>query len=81
MAIRVAEDADPNAQMSKVIGDRLLRTGMHAARTRRTETGVTPRLLVAPGFTSTRPTGGVALIAITSAGSDGRRAGYRAARS
>ncbi|MCB1473846.1 MAG: phage tail sheath subtilisin-like domain-containing protein [Rhodobiaceae bacterium] len=74
MAIRIAEDEDAAVQMGNVIGDRLLRTGMHAARDGRADLGITPRLLVAPGFTSNRPTDGVQSIALDDAG-----AGYTVA--
>ncbi len=67
--VRVEEGADLNATMSNVIGSDIAKTGMHALLTAKSELNLTPKLLIAPGFTSNRPTDGVASIAITDSGS------------
>ncbi len=67
VVIRVEEDADANVTLSNVIGDGALYTGVHALLAARSEVKVTPRILIAPGFTSLRPTG-VASIAVDAGG-------------
>lgn len=56
VAIRVDEGADIDATLTNIVGDGPTQTGVHAFSRARPEFGVTPRLLIAPGFTSQRPT-------------------------
>lgn len=67
VVVRVEEDADPATQFSHIIGDGTLMTGVHAFRAAKAEVKVAPRILIAPGFTSLRPTG-VSQINITAGG-------------
>ncbi len=57
VVVRVEEDADAAIQMSNIIGDGPLMTGVHAFRAAEAEVKVSPRILIAPGFTGLRPTG------------------------
>lgn len=57
VVVRVEDDADPAIQMGHIIGDGTLMTGVHAFRAAKAEVKVAPRILIAPGFTSLRPTG------------------------
>lgn len=73
VVVRVEEGADINATLSNVIGDATLKTGVHAFRVAQSEVKVTPRILIAPGFTSQRPQG-VQTITVDASGT-----GYTAA--
>ncbi len=53
--IRVEEDADEAAQMANVLGDANALTGVHAFLKAQPMFGVSPRIFIAPGFTSQRP--------------------------
>lgn len=67
--VRVEEvEADVPATIANVLGSRAAKTGMHALSRIQPEFGERPKLLGAPGFTSTRPTDGVASIAVTTPG-------------
>ncbi|MBB4267360.1 phage tail sheath subtilisin-like domain-containing protein [Roseospira visakhapatnamensis] len=66
--VRVAEGANETETMTNVLGSRAARTGLHALSRIRPEFGQAPRLIAAPGFTSTRPTDGVSAIAVTDGG-------------
>jgi len=57
VVIRVEEGMDFNETLSNVIGDSTMGTGVHALKAAQSEVKVSPKVLVAPGFTSTRPTG------------------------
>jgi uncharacterized protein len=57
VVVRVAEGMDSAETLSNVLGDATTMTGVHAFRAAQSVVKVTPRLLIAPGFTSTRPTG------------------------
>ncbi len=57
IVIRVAPGVDINATMTNVAGDFAAMTGVYAALTARALTGVMPRTLIAPGYTSLRPGG------------------------
>jgi hypothetical protein len=57
IVVRVAEGADAAATMTNIIGSAVAKTGVQAFLTARAKTGVTPRTLIAPGFTSGRPGG------------------------
>lgn len=52
---RVASATDPNQQMTNVIGDLTARTGLYALLNARSKLGVMPKTIIAPGFTSIRP--------------------------
>lgn len=69
--VRVAEGANINATMANIIGNASTRTGMHALRDAPGLHGLKPKLLIAPGFTSQRPTDGVASIAVGASGGEG----------
>lgn len=73
VVIRVEEGATVNETLSSVIGDAAMGTGLHALLAAQSTVKVTPRILIAPGFTSIRPTG-VATITIDAQGD-----GYTAA--
>jgi phage tail sheath protein FI len=62
MVVRVAPGANIKETMSNIIGSSTAFTGMHALRKGPGEHGVTPKLLISPGFDSTRPTDGIASI-------------------
>lgn len=68
VAVRVEEGANVNATMSNVLGSSSALTGMHALRRAFPDLGAKPKILIAPGFTSIKPTDGVASIAIDNAG-------------
>jgi hypothetical protein len=63
VVVRVEEGADDAETLSNVIGDGALFTGVHAFLSAQSAVKVTPRILIAPGFTGVRPTG-VASIAV-----------------
>lgn len=54
IGIRVAEGADLAATMANVIGAAGPQTGVHALKAAQAELGMSPRLMLAPGFTSQR---------------------------
>jgi len=66
--VRVEEDEDDAITIANVLGSRAAKTGLHALSRIQGEFGDRPKLLGAPGFTSTRPTDGVASIAVGTAG-------------
>jgi hypothetical protein len=57
VVVRVDEGVDADATRAAVIGDATLNTGVHAFLGAETAVKVTPRILIAPGFTSDRPEG------------------------
>jgi phage tail sheath protein FI len=65
--VRVAEEATENEQMTAVIGSAVERTGLYAFLDAENIVGYAPRILIAPGFTSTRPTG-VMTVPVTAGG-------------
>lgn len=67
VVVRVEEGADQAATISNMIGDRTLKTGVHAFMSAQSVVATTPRILVAPGYTGVRPTG-VSGIAVDSGG-------------
>lgn len=71
VVIRVDEGLDANAALANVVGGVDVttgaRSGVQALRDAQATVGVTPMLLIAPGFTSDRPTG-VDSIAVTDGG-------------
>lgn len=68
LVVRVEEGANAMETMSNIIGSSTNYTGMHALRTAQGEMGLKPKLLVAPGFTSMRPTDGIATISVETKG-------------
>ncbi|KZL17698.1 Phage tail sheath protein [Pseudovibrio axinellae] len=69
VAIRVEEEDNIADTMSNVLGNSAARTGMHALRLAYPLLGAKPKLLIAPSFTSLKPTDGLASIELTDAGS------------
>jgi phage tail sheath protein FI len=68
---RIEEGADATATMANVIGSRSAKTGLHALSRVAPEFNQRPKLIGAPGFTSVRPTDGVAAIAVGGSGGSG----------
>lgn len=69
VVVRVDENADPDIQYSNILGNRTTKTGMHALRDAKGLHNLLPKLLIAPGFTSARPTNGIATVTLTAPGS------------
>lgn len=69
VVIRVEEVADPAQQLAKVIGDRAAYTGVQGFLRAHDLIGLTPKILIAPGFTSSRPANGVSSVSLTDGGS------------
>jgi hypothetical protein len=67
---RVEAGANLAATMANIIGDRTLATGLHGFRAAGPQLGVKPKLFVAPGYTSQRPTDGAAAAQVTMGGAD-----------
>ncbi|EUB97312.1 hypothetical protein PMI07_000888 [Rhizobium sp. CF080] len=63
LVVRVTEGANIKETMTNIIGSSTQFTGVHALRKSPGEHGLTPKLLIAPGFTSSRPTDGISAIA------------------
>lgn len=68
VVVRIAEGADADATIANIVGDSLLKTGIHAFVEAGPLLGVIPRLICAPGYTSQRDTG-VSAINVANAGS------------
>lgn len=66
---RVEPGASANETLSRVSGSPTARTGVWAALKAEAETGYRPKLMIAPGFTGTRPPDGVASANVTAGGS------------
>lgn len=66
--VRVPEGGNFNETLSNIMGNVTLMTGVHAFRAAKSIVHVTPRILIAPGFTSIRPVG-VQTIAVDTQGS------------
>lgn len=66
--VRVTEGTTITESMANVIGSRAAKTGLHALSRISPEFNERPKLIGAPGFTSVRPTDGVASIAVTTPG-------------
>ncbi|RUM42593.1 MAG: hypothetical protein DSY80_06905 [Desulfocapsa sp.] len=64
----VDEGADEAAMWSNVVGSQIHKTGMYALLKAPTRLKVTPKLLIAPGFTSGVPTDGLADIVVNDGG-------------
>ena len=68
VVIRVEAGDDATATLGNLVGSASEGTGVHAFKAAKGTTGLAPRLLIAPGFTSQRPQG-VTSITITNGGS------------
>lgn len=66
----VDEGDTPAETIANVLGNRAAKTGLHALSRIQAEFNERPKLIGAPGFTSTQPTDGVASIAVTDGGAD-----------
>jgi hypothetical protein len=55
VVVRVAPGASNDATMTAIVGSASAKTGVHAFLGARAHVGVQPRTLIAPGFTSARP--------------------------
>jgi hypothetical protein len=71
LVVRVAPGANINQTLQNILGNATARTGMHAFRNAPGLHGLKPKLLIAPGFTSQRPTDGVVSIAVGGGGGSG----------
>lgn len=69
VGVRVAHAQTIESQLSNVIGDYALRSGVHAFYKARNTVFKTPKILIAPGFTSQRTIGGITQIVVGSGGS------------
>lgn len=77
VAVRVAQALTVEEQLANCIGDYALRTGVHAFYKARNTVFKTPKILIAPNFTSQRVTGGITQIVVGSGGSGYTEAGTR----
>jgi uncharacterized protein len=66
--IRVEPGLNANATLAAVIGDPIAKTGVHALLSSEPLTGLKPKILIAPGFTSVRPATGVSQVNVTAGG-------------
>lgn len=55
VGVRVEEGADADATMANIVGTAEAKSGIYALDAAQSELGLTPRLYLAPGFTSQRP--------------------------
>ena len=62
VGIRVAASLTIEQQLADIVGDYSTRTGVHALYKARNSVFKTPKILIAPGFTSQRVTGGITQI-------------------
>ncbi|MEQ1670064.1 MAG: phage tail sheath subtilisin-like domain-containing protein, partial [Hyphomicrobium sp.] len=69
VGIRVADAATVEQRLANFIGDYATRTGAHALYKARNSVFKMPKILIAPGFTSQRVTGGITQILLGSGGS------------
>ena len=68
VVVRVVEGASVAGTMSAVAGYGPARTGVHALLRAGPDLGLTPRILIAPSFTSIRPSDGVSGVAVSAGG-------------
>jgi len=67
----VVNEGDTEAEMwSNVVGNRINKIGMHALLKAPTRLKVVPKILIAPGFTSGRPTDGLENVVVNDGGQD-----------
>lgn len=64
----VEEGNSPAATLTNLLGSASLRTGLYALSRVQPQFNARPKLLVAPGFTSTRPTDGIASVTVAAGG-------------
>ncbi|MGU9981450.1 phage tail sheath C-terminal domain-containing protein [Phreatobacter sp. HK31-P] len=68
IVVRVDPGVSVDTAFSAIIGNSALKTGVWAFRKAQAKFGLTPKLLVAPGYTSQRPTNGIASITLNTPG-------------
>ena len=68
VVVRVATGASQAQSWSNLIGSPVARTGVWAFLNSRSVLGIVPKILVAPGWTSDRPTNGVSGVSVTAGG-------------
>lgn len=68
VVVRVEEGVDDTATLANICGDALAKTGAWAFLNAETLTGAKPKILVAPGFTSARPSTGITEIQVSEGG-------------
>jgi len=68
VVVRVEEGADLNESLANIVGDYSARSGVHAFYKAEPELKVTPRILIAPGYTSQRMSDGITQINVTNGG-------------
>ncbi|MBB4019578.1 hypothetical protein GGR16_004633 [Chelatococcus caeni] len=68
VVVRVNEGANASETLANVMGDPVAKTGVHALLSAQSLTGLKPKILIAPGFTSVRPATGVATIDVNEGG-------------
>ncbi len=54
VVVRVAEGLDAAATIQNIVGSAIAKTGVHAFSSAKSELGLSPRIFIAPGFTSQR---------------------------
>lgn len=70
VGIRVAQTETVEQQLANIVGDYATRTGVHALYKARNTVFKVPKILIAPGFTSQRVTGGITQIVIGAGGAN-----------
>ena len=75
VAVRVEKALTIEQQLANMIGDYATRTGVHAFYKARNSVFKVPKILIAPGFTSQRVTGGITQIVVGVGGSGYTEAG------
>lgn len=69
IVVRVTEGETLAESISNVIGSQAVGTGVHAFKAAKANIGLTPKVLIAPGFTGTRTVNGITAIAVNAGGS------------
>lgn len=69
VVVRVAEGQNQNETWSNICGSRSAKTGIWALLKSRSMLKLVPKIIIAPGHTSGRPTNGVASVNVTAGGS------------
>ncbi len=77
VGIRVAEALTVEQQLASIVGDYATRTGVHALYKARNSVFKIPKILIAPGFTQQRVTGGITQIVVGVGGAGYTEAGTR----
>lgn len=70
VVIRVPEGLNQRQTMSALMGSASQKTGVYAFLAARAVTQMTPRILIAPGFSAIEPTDGIASIQVNTAGAN-----------